>query len=65
MRFLSGVMVEDLLIKREKYRYNYGRKLNKNLMEDMEFKVPVNENDEIDIEYIRNLIKKMKYSASI
>ena len=34
-------------------------------MEDMEFKVPVKDNDEIDIEYIRNLIKKIKYSASI
>lgn len=53
------------LIKKEKYRYNYGRKLNKDLMENMIFKVPVNQNNELDLEYIRNIIKKIKYSASI
>lgn len=53
------------LIKKEKYRYNYGRKLNKNLMENTDFKVPVDDNGDVDLEYIRNCIKRVKFSASI
>jgi hypothetical protein len=53
------------LIKMEKYRFNFGRKWHLDRMALSEIKLPVNQNGEIDWEYIENYIKSLPYSAAI
>ena len=45
------------LIKKEKYRFNYGRKWESTRMKDSEIRLPVDENGEIDVDFMENYIK--------
>lgn len=53
------------LIKQEKYRFGYGRKWGIERMKKSEIRLPVNQNGDIDWEYIENYIKSLPYSSSI
>lgn len=53
------------LLKIEKYRFNYGRKWNIDRMEESEIRLPVNQNGDIDWNYIESYIKSLQYSSSI
>lgn len=53
------------LIKREKYRYNYGRKWHKERMEESIFRLPVTKNGSPDFDFMERYIKSVPYSAGI
>lgn len=53
------------IIKKEKYRFNYGRKWESTRMKESLIKLPVNKKGEIDTEFMENYIKSFPYSASI
>ncbi|HEY0323347.1 MAG TPA: restriction endonuclease subunit S [Pyrinomonadaceae bacterium] len=52
------------LIKKEKYRYNYGRKWGLARMNESIIKLPI-KNGQPDFEFIENYIKSLPYSGSI
>lgn len=53
------------IIKKEKYRFNYGRKWESSRMKDSVIKLPVNKKGEIDTDLMENYIKSFPYSTSI
>lgn len=53
------------IIRKEKYRFNYGRKWESSRMKESTIKLPVNENGEIDTHLMENYIKALPYSSSI
>ena len=53
------------LIKQEKYRFGYGRKWGIERMKKSEIRLPVNQNGDIDWDYIESYIKSLPYSSSI
>lgn len=53
------------LIKKEKYRYNYGRKWGIARMKNSQIKLPVNKFGEPDWEFMENYIKSINYSKQI
>lgn len=53
------------LIKKEKYRYNYGRKWGIGRMNKSIIKLPVDKNEEPDWQFMEDYIKSMPYSSSI
>ncbi len=53
------------IIKKEKYRFNYGRKWHKERMEVSTMKLPVNEDGKPDFDYMENYIKSLKYSKCL
>lgn len=52
------------LIKKNKYKYNYGRQANTTLT-DIIIKLPVDQNQNIDWEFIDNFMKKIPYSDKV
>ena len=54
-----------VLIKQEKYRWNYGRKWRPIRMPKSIIKLPVKTNDEPDWDFMENYIKTIPYSSSI
>lgn len=52
------------IIKANKYKFNYGRQANKHLP-DLIIKLPVDENGEVDFEFMENYIKALPYSDRI
>ena len=53
------------IIKKEKYRYNYGRKWESSRMKESLIKLPVDNFGEIDIELMESYIKSFPYSKSL
>lgn len=53
------------LIKKEKYRWSYGRKWRPKRMPDSEIKLPVDKNGNPDIIFMENYIKSLPFSISI
>ena len=53
------------LIRREKYRFNYGRKWHTEYMNESIIKLPVKSDDSPDFEYMERYIKSLKYSSGI
>ncbi len=53
------------IIKKEKYRFNYGRKWESSRMRESLIKLPINKNGEIDTELMENYIKSFEYSKII
>lgn len=53
------------LIKREKYRYNYGRKWHLGRMEESTIKLPIDQTGRPDWQYMDNYVKSLPYSAAI
>lgn len=53
------------LIRKEKHRYNYGRKWHKERMEKSTIKLPVDENGKPDWFFMEHFIKSLPYSKSI
>ena len=53
------------LIKQEKYRFGYGRKWGIERMKKSEIRLPVNQDGDIDWDYIESYIKSLPYSSSI
>lgn len=53
------------IIKKEKHRYNYGRKWNKELLEDSFIKLPATAENTPDWDYMIKFIKTLKFSKSI
>lgn len=50
------------LIRKEKYRYNYGRKWHKERMENSTIKLPVNKSGQLDWAFMEEYIKTLPYS---
>lgn len=53
------------IIRKDKYRFNYGRKWHKERMEMSTMKLPITPEETPDWEYMENYIKSLPYSASI
>jgi len=53
------------LIKLEKYRFNYGRKWGISRMQNSKIKLPVDENDKIDFNFMENYIQSLNFSNSL
>lgn len=53
------------LIRKEKYRYNYGRKWETNRMKESFIKLPTDKNGDPDFEFMENFIKSLPYSSAI
>ena len=53
------------LIRREKYRYNYGRKWHKEIMEQSEIRLPVPADGRPDFELMRRYIGGLAYSSQL
>lgn len=53
------------LIKKEKYRFNYGRKWKSERMNESIIKLPVDEKDKPDWQFMENFIKSLPYSSSL
>ena len=49
----------------ENYRYNYGRKASQSRMKNTYIKLPVDNNNNPDYDFMENYIKSLKYSGSI
>lgn len=54
-----------VVIKSERYRFNYGRKWHKERMEQSIIRLPVRKGGEIDIDFMENYIKSLSFSAAI
>lgn len=53
------------LIKKEKYRFGYGRKWGIERMKKTEIHLPMNQDENIDWQFIDNYIKSLPFSAMI
>jgi hypothetical protein len=53
------------IISKEKYRFNYGRKWDKKIMEQSEIKLPVTKDGTPDWQYMEDYIKSLPYSNLI
>lgn len=53
------------LIRMEKYRFNYGRKWDKESMKQSKIKLPVTKNGDPDWQFMENYIKSLPYSSNI
>ena len=53
------------LIKLEKYRFNYGRKWGISRMQNSKIKLPVDENDKIDFNFMESYIQSLNFSNSL
>lgn len=53
------------LIKKEKYRFNYGRKWESKRMKESIIKLPKNQNKEVDVDFMENYIKSLPNSKII
>lgn len=53
------------LIRKEKFRYNYGRKWGLARMNESQIKLPVTNGRQPDYEFMENYVKSLAYSASI
>jgi hypothetical protein len=53
------------LIRKEKYRFNYGRKWSISRMLESEIRLPVKDNAEPDYEFMENYIKSLSYSSGL
>ncbi len=54
-----------ILIKKEKFRFNYGRKWRYERMGKTKIKLPVNKEKEPDWDFMENYIKSLKFSSSL
>ena len=53
------------ILHNEKYRFNYGRKWKKELMEKSKIKLPVDTNGNPDWKFMEEFIKSLPYSANL
>lgn len=53
------------LIRKEKYRFNYGRKWHLGRMNESLIKLPVTDNGQPDFEFMENYIKTLPYSSDL
>lgn len=53
------------IIRKEKYRFNYGRKWDKELMEESQIKLPVDLQGNPDWKFMEDYIKSLPYSMSL
>ena len=53
------------LIRKEKYRFNYGRKWHKERMEESEIYLPVDDEQEPDWKFMEDYIRTLNYSANL
>lgn len=54
-----------VLIEKHIFRFNYGRKINKERFSEMQIETPYNDNEEIDFDYINHYIKSIQFSDLI
>jgi len=53
------------LIKKERYRYNYGRKWGIERMKKTDIRLPINSNNTPDFDLMERYIKSLPYSSQI
>lgn len=53
------------IIRKEKFKFNYGRKWETDKMKKTLIKLPVNQSGEVDTDFMENYIKTLNYSKSI
>lgn len=54
-----------VMIKKEKYRFNYGRKWHTERMNETEIRLPVDSNNNPDWEFMEDYIKSLSYSKAL
>lgn len=64
MNIYSGLFIATV-IKKEKYRFNYGRKWHVERMNISKIKLPINDKNELDLEYMEAFIKSLPYSSQL
>jgi len=62
-KFLAMFIIT--IIRKEKYRYNYGRKWDKELMEKTQIKLPADAIGNPDWQFMEDYIKSLPYSANL
>lgn len=53
------------IIRKEKYRFNYGRKWHKDRMEQSTIKLPIDKNERPDWKFMEDYIKSLPYSSNL
>lgn len=53
------------IIKKEKYRFCYGRKWSNEKMKNSRIRLPIDNNGDLDWEFMENYIKSLPYSNSL
>lgn len=59
-----GLFITTIL-RKEKYRFNYSRKMGTERLKELSIKLPVDAQENPDWDYMENYIKTLKYSSSI
>ncbi len=59
-----GLFISAIL-KKESYRYSYGRKMKEIRFKDTYIYLPINDQDEYDFEFMENYIKSLPYSVNL
>jgi len=62
-RFIAMFLIT--LIRKERYRFNYGRKWHKDRMEKSTILLPIDKNGKPDWEFMENYIKSLRYSMEL
>lgn len=53
------------LINRHNFRFNYGRKANQDRIKKLKILVPVTHNQEVNVDYINNYVKSLRFSKNL
>lgn len=61
----AAAMFVITVIRLERYRFNYGRKWNKERMEESTIRLPAKPSGDLDLDYMTRFICSLKFSASI
>ena len=64
LNIYNGLFIATI-ITQNKYKYSFGRKAFENKFSDDIIKLPINEKDEVDFEFMENYIKSLNYSQSL
>jgi hypothetical protein len=64
LNIYNGLFIATI-ITQNKYKYSFGRKAFENKFSDDIVKLPINEKDEVDFEFMENYIKSLSYSLSL
>jgi hypothetical protein len=55
----------SLILRKEKFRFNYSRKMGTSRLKELRIKLPSTENNEPDYSYMENYIKSLPYSSNL
>lgn len=64
LNIYNGLFISTI-ITQNKYKYSFGRKAFENKFSDDIIKLPINEKEQIDFEFMENYIKSLPYSSNL